>query len=79
METTETMLNGNSLPHELLLTAIQTTNLGNAIENNVLTDIKLSKAKISKIIQCWRFSGSSLTKLTGPLIKVAVPFTKNKN
>ena len=52
METTETMLNGNNLPRELLLTAMQTINLGNAIENNVPTDIKLSKAKISKIIQC---------------------------
>ena len=78
METTETMLNGNNLPRELLLTAMQTINLGNAIENNVPTDIKLSKAKISKIIQCWRFSGSLLTKLTGPLIKVAVPLTKKK-
>ena len=52
METTETMLNGNNLPRELLLTAMQTINLGNVIENNVPTDIKLSKAKISKIIQC---------------------------
>ena len=38
------MFNGNNLPHELLLTIRQTTKLRNAIENNVSTDIKLSKA-----------------------------------
>ena len=37
------MFNGNSLPHELLLTTRQTTKLRNAIENNLSTDIKLSK------------------------------------
>ena len=36
------MFNGNNLPHELLLTTRQKTNLR--------TDIKLSKAQISKII-----------------------------
>ena len=41
----------------------QTTNLRNAIENNMSTDIKLSKAQISKIIQ----SGGFLGKLLGPL------------
>ena len=44
------MFNGNNLPHELLLTTRQTTKLRNAIENNFQTDIKLSKAQISKII-----------------------------
>ena len=29
------MLNGNNLPHELLLTTRQTTKLRNAIENNM--------------------------------------------
>ena len=43
------MLNGNNLPHELLLTTRQTTRLRNAMGNNMSTDIKLSKAKISKI------------------------------
>ena len=41
------MFNGNNLPHELLLTKRQATKLRNAIENNVSTDIKLSKAQIS--------------------------------
>ena len=42
-----TMFNGNNLPHELLLTTRQTTKLRNAIEDNMSTDIKVSKAQIS--------------------------------
>ena len=38
------------LPHELFLTTRQTTKIRNALANNVSTDIKLSKAQISKII-----------------------------
>ena len=41
------------------------------------TDIRLSKAQISKIIQSVGFLGSLLSKLAGPLIKVAVPLAKN--
>ena len=41
------------------------------------TDIKLSKAQISKIIQSGGFSGSLLSKLAGPLMKAAVPLAKN--
>ena len=52
------MFNRNNLPHELLLTTRQTTKLRNAIENNMSTDIKLSKARISKIIQSGGFLGS---------------------
>ena len=44
------MFSANNLPHELLLTTRQ-TKLRNAIENNMATDIKLSKAQKSKIIQ----------------------------
>ena len=44
------MLNGNDLPHELLLTTRQKTKLRNAFNNNMSTDLKLSKAQISKII-----------------------------
>ena len=40
----------NDLPHELLLTAKQKINLINAFNNNMSTDLKLSKAQISKII-----------------------------
>ena len=39
--------NGNNLPYELLLTTRQTAKLRNAIQNNLQTDIKLSKAQIS--------------------------------
>ena len=41
------------------------------------TDIKLSKAQITKIIQSGGFSGSLLSKLAGPLMKVVIPLTKN--
>ena len=44
------MLDGNDLPHELLLTTRQKTKLRNAFNNNMSTDLKLSKAQISKII-----------------------------
>ena len=44
-------LNKENLPHELLLTTRQNTKLRNAINNNLATDIKLSKAQIKKIIQ----------------------------
>ena len=70
------MLNGNNLPHELLLTTRQKTNLRNAL-NNMSTDLKLSKAQITKIIQSGGFSGSLLSKLVGPLMKVAIPLAKN--
>ena len=45
------MFDGNDLPHEFLLTTRQRTKLKNAFNNNMSTDIKLSKAQISKIIQ----------------------------
>ena len=38
---------------------------------------KLSKAQISKIIQSGGFWGSLLSKLAGPLMKVAIPLAKN--
>ena len=67
------MLSTNNLPRELLLTTRQTTKLRNAIENNMSTDIKLSKAQISKIIQYGGFLG----KLFGPLLKTGLPLIKN--
>ena len=38
--------NKDELPHELLLTTRQNTKLRNGINNNLATDIKLSKAQI---------------------------------
>ena len=71
------IFNGNNLPHELLLTTRQKTKVRNAFNNNMSTDLKLSKAQISKIIQSGRFLGSLLSKLAGPLMKVAIPLAKN--
>ena len=50
--------NKDELPHELLLTTRQNTKLRNAINNNLTTDIKLSKAQIKKLIQSEGFLGT---------------------
>ena len=71
------MLDGNDLPYELLLTTKQKTKLRNAFNNNLSTDIKLSKAQNSKIIQSGGLLGSLLSKLAGPLMKVELPLAKN--
>ena len=67
------MFNSDNLPHELLLTTRQTTKLRNATENNMSTDVKLSRAQISKIIQ----SGGFLSRLLGPLLKAGLPLLKS--
>ena len=41
------------------------------------TDWELSKTQISKLIQSLGYLGSLLSKLVGPLMKVAIPSTKN--
>ena len=41
------------------------------------TDLTLSKAQTSKIIQSGGVLGSLLSRLAGPLMKVAVPLAKN--
>ena len=66
----------DELPHELLLTTRQSTKLRNAINNNLATDIKLSKAQIKKLIQSGGFLGKLLSKLAGPLMQVALPLAK---
>ena len=71
------MFNGNNLPHELLLTTRQKTKLRNAFNNNMSTDLKLSKAQINKIIQSGGFLGSLLSKLAVPLMKVKILSAKN--
>ena len=57
----------------MLLTARQATKLRNTIKNNMSTDIKLSKAQISKTYQ----SGGFLGKLLDPLLKTGLPLIKN--
>ena len=69
--------NKNKRPHELLLTTRQNTKLRNAINNNSATDIKLSKAQIKKLVQSGEFLGKLLSKLAGPLMKVAMPLAQN--
>ena len=71
------MFAGNDWPHELLLTTRQKTKLKNAFNNNISTDLKLSKSQISKIIQSHGLLGSLLSKLAGPLMKVAIALAKN--
>ena len=39
------------LPQKIFLTTTQTNKIRNVFASNILTDIKLSKAQISKIIQ----------------------------
>ena len=70
-------LNKDEVPRELLLTTRQNTKLRSAINNNLTTDIKLSKAQIKKLIQSGGFLGKLLSKLAGPLMKVALPLAKN--
>ena len=71
------MLAENGLPNELLLTTRQKTKLRNAFNDNMSTNLKLSKTQISKIIQSAGFLGSLLSELAGPLMKVAIPLAKN--
>ena len=69
--------NKDELPHELFLTTRQSTKLRNATNNNMSTDIKFSKAQLKKLIQSGGFLGKLLSKLAGPLMKVAMPLAKN--
>ena len=65
------MFDEDELPHELLLTTRQKTKLRIAFNNNMSTDLKLSRVQISKIIQSAGFLGSL------PLLKIGLPLIKN--
>ena len=67
------MFKGSNVPRELLLATRQTTKLRNAFENNISTDIKQSRAQISKTIQF----GGFLSKLLRSLLKTGLPLMKN--
>ena len=69
----DTVSNNTGTIIELLLTTRQKTKIRNAFNNNMSTDLKLSKAQINKIIQ----SGGFLSRLLGPLLKTGLPLTKN--
>ena len=62
-----------NFPHELLLTNRQVANIRKAFANNLSTDIKFSKAQLSKMIQ----SGGFLGKLLGPLLRTGLPLMKS--
>ena len=62
-----------NFPHKLLLTNRQVANLGKAFANKSLTNIKLSKTQIPKMMQ----SGGFLRRLLGPLLKLGLPLIKN--
>ena len=59
--------------HELLLNIRQVANLWKTFANNSLSDIKLSKTQLSKMIQSERFLG----RLFGPLLKAGLLLMKN--
>ena len=60
--------------HELLLTNRQVANIRKAFANNLSTDIKFSKAQLSKMIQ----SGGFLGKLLGPLLRTGLHLMKSE-
>ena len=62
-----------NLPHELLLTNRQVTNIRKAFTKNTKTNIKLSKTQLSKMIQ----SGGFLGRLLGPLLKTGLTLIKS--
>ena len=65
-------------PHGLFLTTRQKIQIRTSFANNMSTDIKLSKAQISKIIQSGRFLGSWLEKLGKKVVTdLAISFAKN--
>ena len=70
------MVDGNDLPHELLLTTRQKAKLRNAFDNSMSADLKLSRAQISKILQSGGFLGSLLSKLAGPINESGNSFKK---
>ena len=65
--------NEANFPHKLLLTNRQVANLRKAFANYLSADIKLSKTRLSKMMQ----SGGFLGKLLGQLLKTGLPLIKN--
>ena len=59
------------------MTTRQKSKLRNTFNNNLSTDLKFSKTQMFKIIQSGGFLELLLSELAGPLMKVAIPLTKN--
>ena len=66
-----------NFPRKLLLTDTQVANIRKAFSNNLSRDVKFSKTQLLKMMQSGRFLGHLLSKLAGPLMKVAMPLAKN--
>ena len=65
------------LLHELFLRTRQTSKIRNAFGNNILRDVKLSKAQISRIIQSGGSFGSWLGNLgKKALTNIAIPLAR---
>ena len=62
-----------NFPHELLLTDRQVANIHKTFANNLSTDIKFSRAQLSKMTQ----SGGFLGKFLGPLLRTGLPLMKS--
>ena len=63
----------NNLPHKLLLTNTQVSELSKAFANNSSANIKLSKTQLHKIGQL----GGFLRRILGPLLKTELPLIGN--
>ena len=70
-------IDNTNFPHKLLLTDRQVANIRKAFANHLSTDLKFSKTQLSKMMQSRGFLGNLLSKLAGPLMKVAMPLAKN--
>ena len=66
-----------NFPHELLLSDRKVANIREAFSKNSSTDVKFSKTQLLKMTQSGGFLGNLLSKLAGPLMKVAMPLAKN--
>ena len=60
-----------------MLTDRQVANIRKAFANNLSTDVKFSKTQLLKMSQSGGFLGNLLSKLAGPLMKVAMLLAKN--
>ena len=66
-----------NFPHKLLLNDRQVANISKAFADNLSTDVKFSKTQLLKMMQSGGFLENLLSKLAGPLMKVAMPLAKN--
>ena len=66
-----------NFPNNLLLNDRQVANICKAFSNNLSRDVKFSKTQLLKMMQSGGFLANLLSKLAGPLMKVAMPLAKN--